>query len=348
MSREVRKKIFGIVGMAAAAAVLIILAVLFRGKGKTSSRRQSFAMGSVVTITLYGDAKETEQIGEEIENRIKELDEEVISRRADNSELARWNREAKAGEEVKLSARLRQAVTLAIPIYEKSSGALDLTIRPVLDIWGIEDGTAETFQVPAEKELTEAAAHMGMDGIHVTDEGLVRDRKDITLDLGSVGKGYALDVVYDQEMPVTGGVIAVGGSIMVFGNKPDGGDFRVGIRDPEGLPEDTIGVITFPSGTKKMCISTSGGYEKFIEKDGVRYHHIIDPRTLRPSESGLKSVTVVCENGLVSDGLSTAIFILGEEEGKKLLSEFCAEGVFLRDDGSYYISDGIKDQVELR
>ena len=123
----------------------------------------------------------------------------------------------------------------------------------------------------------------------------------------------------------------------------------MGIRDPEGLPEDILGYITFASGTGKQCISTSGGYEKYIEKDGVRYHHIIDPGTLKPAETGLRSVTVVCGDetdlygGLTSDGLSTACFILGETRALGVLEKCHAEAVLIREDGSILVTDGLKD-----
>ena len=96
---------------------------------------------------------------------------------------------------------------------------------------------------------------------------------------------------------------------------------------------------------EKACISTSGGYEKYVEKDGVKYHHIIDPKTLKPAESGLKSVTIVCEDGALSDGLSTACFILGEEKSIKLLEKYGAEGVFIREDGSRFITNGLSGRV---
>ena len=365
MSRSYRNRILGILAMAAAAGVLIVIALLARGKSKEGIVRHSFAMGSAVTLTLYGDEKDLEGIAEIAEKEIKTLDEEILSHRIPGSELSRWNREAAAGEKVKISTRLHQALSEGILIYESGGHVLDLTLRPVLDVWGIEDKTAADFRVPSEEELSQALEKTGMENLHIEDDGLVRDREDITLDLGAVGKGYALDAVYDKltsgegiEKPyfvpgdrknqVMGGVIAVGGSVMVFGEKPDGKDFRVGIRDPEGLPENTVGIISFPSGTKKMCMSTSGGYEKYIEKDGVKYHHIIDPRTGKPSDSGLRSVTVVCENGLLSDGLSTACFILGVEDGKKLLEKMSAEGVFLLEDGGVVITDGLKDRVVMQ
>lgn len=369
--RAVRNRILGIVAMAVAAGALIVTAMLMRKQGGSPDgvTLRDFAMGSLVTVTLYGSEEETEEVAKTVMEKIHRLDEDVISRRVEGSELSDWNRNAKAGKEVPISNALSRALSGTDLVREFSGNVLDITLRPVLDAWGIEDKDPATFQVPTEEELREAAGHTGMDKI-TRRNGLTRSCEDVTLDLGSVGKGFALDVAYDylmlgdhsapafkanelrsgRDSTVTGGVIAVGGSVMVFGSKADGSDFKVGVRDPEGQPEDVIGTILIPSGYGRTCVSTSGGYEKYIEKDGVRYHHIIDPRTLQPAKSGLKSVTVVCKGeqaagwqGLVSDGLSTACFILGEEASKNALKALGAEAVMIREDGSIYVTEGLRD-----
>jgi len=381
MSSSTRNRILAVLGMLLAAAGIILASTLLRkdkGKngGETSDTVYGFAMGSTVSVLLYGT--DTEEEAEEVIREVKRLDEKVISWRSDSSELGIWNRTASAGEELPVSRELGAAVEKSLELSQKSGGTLDLTLRPVLEVWGIETAKPEEFRVPAEEGLRAAAEHTdltegaqkdrtepdaGSDDSPGTVEAirchsgdgdtytLSRTREELTLDLGAVGKGYALDAVYallQTDEGTDGGVIAVGGSILVFGNKADGGEFKVGIRDPEGLPEDILGYITFSSGTKKQCVSTSGGYEKYIEKDGKRYHHIIDPATLYPAESGLKSVTVVCEDGLLSDGLSTACFILGEEKAKELLKEYNAEGVLIREDGSIYCTPGIEKRVVFK
>ena len=364
MSISTKKRILGILGLALAAGVILAVSVLSRkgegsGGAASSETNRGFAMGSAVSVQLYG--KDAGNRSAEVIREISRLDEQVISWRAEASELAAWNRSAEAGAKTEVSRELGLAVEKSLELSKRSEGALDLTLRPVLDTWGIENGTPETFRVPSEEELKKAAERTDLAGAKkdavLCEKGdgdsylLSRGRKELTLDLGAVGKGYALDVAYDllrTDAEITGGVVAVGGSVLVYGEKDGGGEFKVGIRDPEGLPEDILGVITFPSGTKKQCVSTSGGYEKVIEKDGVKYHHIIDPSTLHPAESGLKSVTVISEDGLLSDGLSTACFILGEEKAKELLKTYGAEGVLIRSDGSVYSTPGIEKQVELK
>lgn len=170
--------------------------------------------------------------------------------------------------------------------------------------------------------------------------------KDIVIDLGATGKGYALDkakAVLD-DAKVEGALVTVGGSILVYGEKADGSSFKVGVRDPL-KPDDTnamIGYLEFAPGTI-TCVSTSGGYEKFKTYEGKDYHHILDSKTGYPSDSGLLSVTVVCDNGLASDGLSTACFVLGYERSLQLLEKYNAEAVFMDNNGDIMVTDGLKD-----
>ncbi len=361
MEQDTKNRIIGILVLAAASLGIILAAFLLKHrKDRSTCTEYGFSMGSAVTVTFYGDPDTAGRAAGQAIETIKALDEQVLSRRIEGSETEVWNRTAVTGEGVEISETLAEAVRGGIRLWKDSGGVLDLTLRPVLDVWGIEDGSAETFVLPDEEDLKAAAEDTGMEGLTLSGNLLQKDKDRLTIDLGAVGKGYALDMIYrtcvkasdentaeDTSKP-SGGLVIVGGSIMVFGSKADGSDFRVGIRDPEGLPEDILGVISFPSGTGKTCISTSGAYEKYIEKDGVRYHHIIDPFSLRPAETDLVSVTIICENGLYSDGLSTACFILGEERGIALAEAYGAECVLIRKDGTTYVSPGLEGQVEWK
>ena len=142
---------------------------------------------------------------------------------------------------------------------------------------------------------------------------------------------------------MSGGVISAGSSILTFGTKPDGSKFRVALRDPRGGQDDRIGIIT----ATDTSISTSGDYEKYFEEDGVRYHHILDARTGYPADSGLISVTIVSDSGLLSDGLSTACFVLGKEKGEKLLETYGAEGVFIDQNKKVTVTKGLKDKFTI-
>ena len=168
-----------------------------------------------------------------------------------------------------------------------------------------------------------------------------------TLDLGAVGKGIACDVAQNylkQQKEVSGAVIAVGGSILLYGSKADGTNWNVAVQNPRGQDGEAMGVLSL-SGTTN--VSTSGDYEKYFMQNGKRYHHILDPSTGYPAESGLISVTVVSDNGLLSDGLSTACFVLGKEKGQKLLETYGAEGIFIDQNKKVTVTKGLKDKFTI-
>ena len=168
-----------------------------------------------------------------------------------------------------------------------------------------------------------------------------------TLDLGAVGKGIACDVAQNylkQQKEVSGAVIAVGGSILLYGSKVDGTNWNVAVQNPRGKDGEAMGVLSL-SGTTN--VSTSGDYEKYFMQNGKRYHHILDPSTGYPAESSLISVTVVSDNGLLSDGLSTACFVLGKEKGQKLLETYGAEGIFIDQNKKVTVTKGLKDKFTI-
>ncbi len=168
-----------------------------------------------------------------------------------------------------------------------------------------------------------------------------------TIDLGAVGKGIACDVAQNylkKQKEVSGAVIAVGGSILLYGTKTDGTNWNVAVQNPRGQDGEAMGVLSL-SGTTN--VSTSGDYEKYFMQDGKRYHHILDPSTGYPAESGLISVTVVSDNGLLSDGLSTACFVLGKEKGQKLLKTYGAEGIFIDQNKKVTVTKGLKDKFTI-
>ena len=168
-------------------------------------------------------------------------------------------------------------------------------------------------------ELTDTAAFL-----HTAGSGI---------DLGAAGKGAACDdaIAVYETYPISGAVVAVGGSIGLYGEKPDGSLWAIAVRDPYGETlSEQLGVIE----TEAVCVSTSGSYEKQFVTDGVQYHHLLDPKTGYPAESGLVSVTVLHESGMTADMLSTACFVLGAEASGPLLAAYGADAVFVGTDRS--------------
>ncbi|MBO5424291.1 MAG: FAD:protein FMN transferase [Lachnospiraceae bacterium] len=342
------KKLITLLKMIVLALGVLTLCIVLANKNKTKktdggTTYYDFAMGTSVSVTLYG-ASDGDNISDEIIKAANSLSEELISWRTDTSELGTLNQNYVAGQEYSISEKLHYILYSSYEISEKSNGAMDITIRPLADVWNIESADSENFKIPNMEDIAEARANVGYEYLEFTDNGIILQNQAMILDLGSTGKGYALDIARDilNNNAVDGAVVTMGGSILVYGKKTDGSDWKIGIRDPEGSSEDMIGYLSF-SGDTDICISTSGDYEKYIEKDGVVYHHILDRETGYPSNSGLRSVTVVCENGLISDGLSTACFVLGYDASLKLLEEYDAEAVFVLNDNQVIVTEGLKD-----
>ena len=183
---------------------------------------------------------------------------------------------------------------------------------------------------------------VSLDGDKVTLE------KGATLDLGAAGKGIGCDVISDflkTQTDVSGMILNLGGSsVMAYGEKPDGSDWKVALTDPRDPEGDYLGAITLNEGE---FLSTSGDYEKYFIEDGKRYHHILDPKTGYPVWNGLDSVTVICDSGLFADGLSTACFVLGMDDALKLLEKYNADAVFVDEDKNIYLTSGMKERFEL-
>ncbi len=313
------------------------------GQSETS---YSFAMGTSVSVTLY-DSKE--QVYADLEAELERLDTKVISWREKDSALYKLNHTYAAGETYTPEDELYTAIRQAYHVCVDSNGALDITLRPLAMLWNIESTDETEFRVPEETEIKEALEKTGYEMLSFDDVNrtVTIEKPDMILDLGAVGKGFALDVLEQRlkELDVAGATISVGGSVLIYGEKDDGEDFRIGIRDPKGAQDEMIGYLTFSSGSR-LCISTSGDYEKYKESDGIRYHHILDRKTGYPADAGLASVTVVCESGIYSDALSTACFVLGIDKSLPLLEKYDAEAVFIDHENHITVTEGLLEQFQ--
>ena len=228
-------------------------------------------------------------------------------------------------------------------LAKESNGAFDPTLGRLSQLWNL--GTANPY-IPKKSEVTELLSETGWEKITL-DDGDVYLKDGVQIDLGAVGKGIGCDEALKilEDKNASAAVVAVGGSILTYGEKPDGKPWKVGIANPRNEDgESYLGALTI-EGTRS--ISTSGDYEKYVIKDGVRYHHILDPETGYPAESGLISVTIVCEDGWLSDGLSTACFVLGYEDSLPLLEAYQAEAVFVTEDKKVIVTDGLNDLFTL-
>lgn len=335
MSGEKAKKVMTAIIAVALAGVLAALVVTdILHKEPVETDKYSFAMGTVITQSVFSE-KDESALCDEITDIISSLEDE-ISWRKENSDICSLNKT----HSLRLSREMKDVFLKSSQMYVDSSGAFDITVGKVTTLWNIGE---ESARVPSEKEIRNALKYV--DGSKVSISGdTVTIAENQFVELGAVGKGLACDRVRDylRETDIKGAVISVGGSILLYGEKDKKG-WNVAIRDPKGESSDYMAYLTLDEG----CVSTSGDYERVLEKGGNKYHHIIDPKTGYPSESNLSSVTVVCESGFLSDALSTACFVLGRAEGEKLLEEYGAEGVFIDKKGIVFVTDGLKDLITL-
>ena len=334
---------------------LLAVSMLLGGCGRKETLQLTAvdtAMGTVIQQNIYA-AREGEYT-EEIQEMIQQLEEGILSWRFQSSELYEVNLAAGRGESVELSSELSQILEQCLVLSQDTEGAFDVTIGAVGRIWDI-DGWASgartgEFQVPDFSELKPVLEQCGYQRVklQLLEDGkpaVISLEEGVSIDLGAIGKGLALDRIWEYletEASVTGAVISVGGSILTYGEKPDGTPWRVGIMDPFDTSRN-LGVLTF---TGSLCVSTSGDYERFVETGGVRYHHILDPSTGYPVDNELTSVTVVTDQGMLSDALSTACFVLGRERGLVLAQQYGVEALFVEKDGSIAMTPGMERMFE--
>ena len=329
-----------------AALLLTIFALSLTACGETaaeSETRTVYAMDTVMNLTVYGENAAAAL--ESAEKELHTLDEAVLSRTAEGSELYALN--TSNGETVEYGADdiLPALIETSLTISDATEGAFDPTLAPVLDAWGF---TKDEHRVPPADELKELLSHTGCGKVALekTADGWTVTLLDgAQLDLGGIAKGYAADLLRAQleKEGVTSATLDLGGDVFVMGRKTDGSDWRIAVKDPADT-ESYLGVV---SAADKFIV-TSGVYERYFEENGVRYHHILDPKTGCPAESGLVSVTVLCENGAWADALSTACFVLGPDGALALRDDLADQGtdfelILVTDDGRVLYTDGLAD-----
>lgn len=299
-----------------------------------------FAMDTYMTLTAYGENAE-----EAVEAGIEEIErlDDLLSTGTESSEVAQINASG-SGEMSEDTAYLAER---ALEIWESTGGAFDITIYPVMDLWGFTTGD---FAVPDEEELAQALALVDAGSLEITEDedgtAVLSMAEGQEIDFGGIAKGYASSRVMEifEEYGVESAIISLGGNVHVLGVKTDGSEWRVGIQDPDD-EDGYLGALAVTD----TAVITSGGYERYFEDEetGEIYHHIIDPSTGYSADSGLISVTIVSADSTLADGLSTALFVMGTEEAVAYCEEHCTEDgfdAFLEtEDGDFYITDNLED-----
>ena len=322
-------------------AVLLLLLTALSGCGRTNLEAQEaensfFAMNTYMTFTAYGEGAEDALADARV--RVEEV-EALWSVTDEGSEIYRANHSG--GEPVNVSEETAELVSFALEMAEKTDGALEPTIYPVLRAWGF---TTDTKQVPSQEEINALLGDVGHEKITL-DGTLLTVPEGMELDLGAVGKGYAGDLAAEavRARGIECAILSLGGNIQAVGSRPDGTDWRVGLRSP--WEDGTLGVLR----VSDQAVVTSGGYENYFEdEDGNVYWHILDPETGYPAKSGLLSVTIICPQGRLGDALSTALFVMGPQKAEEYWRENGDfEMILVTEEGEILITEGVADRFTL-
>ena len=301
-----------------------------------SSSRDIFAMDTYMTVTAYGPNAETAV--DQAQQEIERLDA-LLSTGAETSEVAQIN--ANGGGT--LSEDTTYLLERSLDLYDSTKGVFDIAIYPIMDAWGFTTGN---YTVPSDEMIENLLPLTDANNIiYDKDESSISFAKDgMKIDFGGIAKGYTSGRIADiyRECGVTSGLINLGGNVQVVGTKTDGSKWRVAVQSPE-TEDDYLGILS----TADRAVITSGGYERYFEQDGVTYHHIIDPKTGYPADTGTISATVICESGALSDALSTMCILLPVDQAFKLVKSFDADAILIDEDKNIHMTEQAGKQFTI-
>jgi thiamine biosynthesis lipoprotein len=334
---SVKKQRWRITGIGVA---LLLLTAFLSGcdQGKTVSR-SDFLLDTFVSITLYGESDE--RLLDKPFERIAALNTSLTAFAA-GSDLGLIKENAGI-RPVTVSKDTYKIIEKSLVYSQNSSGYFDVTIGPLVDLWGIH--SPETKEAPAPEAIQVAKAKTDFTKIvlNPADQSVYLTDTGMAVNLGAIAKGYIADevMVVLQEEGVEHAIINLGGNVLVMGGKADNSDFGVGVEDPRNPGNGYLGVLSLKDGS----VVTSGDYQRyFVDEAGKRYHHILDPFTGYPADSGLIQVTVVTEASIDADSLSTTLFLLGLDEGlKKVEAMPNVEAIFITNENKIVVTSGLKD-----
>lgn len=310
--------------------IAVLMLVNLSACGVKEFSATGFYLDTAVEITVYDNNDDT------LEATFNELQrlENIFSITIPESDVCRVNG---GSGWVDVSKEMLEIVNCSLEYAELTDGAFDITVAPLTRLWNVNDGGP----VPSEKAIFQALELVDYTKLKLRD-GQIYAEHGLELNLGGIAKGYIADKLCEllKSSGVRYGIVNLGGNVAVFGGKPDGGAYTVGIRDPFGTETELIGTVSIETGS----VVTSGGYERFFIENGKLYHHIIDTNTGYPAESGLAGVTIIAESSCLADALSTAVYVLGAEAGMELIESLeGVEGLLVDDYGDEILSSGMSE-----
>lgn len=241
-----------------------------------------------------------------------------------------------------ISEDLAALLSEGLDITRESDGAFDIAIAPLTSLW---DFTAEDPEVPDDAAIQKALPLCSSDGVTINGQDITLPSDDIQFDVGAIAKGYIADRLKDFliKKGVKSAIINLGGNVLCIGSKPDGTPFKIGIQKPFADRNETEAVMDI---TGKSVVS-SGIYERCFKQDGKLYHHILNPQTGYPYDNGLISVTIISDQSVDGDALSTTCFALGLEDGLKFAEKKGVQAVFITEDYELHYTDGFRDEIRV-
>lgn len=318
-------------------AMLAALSLTACGRGEEPEKQELFAMDTYMSLIAYGDgARDALAAAAREINRL----ERELSRTVSTSDVYQLN----AGGSASVSDETAALLTAAVEYSEKTGGLFDVTIAPLVTLWGI---TTDSPRVPSQGEIDALLPLVGSDHIHLDGDTVILDTG-CAVDLGGIAKGYASDRVAEilRQNAVTGAAVSLGGNVYVCGQKPDGTGWSVAVQDPKNTDSYALTLEL----TDTFAV-TSGGYQRFFTgEDGTVYQHILDPRTGRPAETDLLSVTVIAQNGTMADAYSTALYVMGEQGACDFWRQSAAafDLVLITADGRVLYTPGLEGHISQK
>lgn len=304
----------------------------------TSISGTNLLFDTSITITLYGTSNQA--ILDHCFSICKNY-EKIFSRTLDYSELSLINQSKERF--ISLSDDMEILLEKALYYCNLSNGTLDITMGSVISLWNFK---TDKPSLPNENNLKAALNLVDYRNLSIQNHQLQRKVDTIQIDLGSIAKGYIADQIkaYLLSEDITSALINLGGNVLCVGEKLDSEPFQIGIQKPFAIQNETIAILSI----KDKSVVSSGTYERYFEKDNVLYHHILNPKTGYPYNNNLLSVTIVSDNSVDGDALSTICFTFGLEKGLELINSIeNTYAIFVTDDYKLHYSDGFLDSISV-
>ncbi|TAL22740.1 MAG: FAD:protein FMN transferase [Nitrospirae bacterium] len=300
-------------------------------------------MDTLITISAVSDSEDVAEAA--IDRAFSEIEkiDGLLNFFSDKSEISKINKNA-AVKAVKVSPETFEVIEKAIHASEKTNGAFDITIGPVISLWDFHKKI-----MPVDKAIKERLSLINYKNIKLDRKlhAVFLNKQGMLIDPGGIAKGYAADRAVEvmKKSGIKSGLVSIAGDIKAFGLRPDGKPWKIGIRNPRQKNKDDEIMATVD--LSDMAISTSGDYERYFIADGKRYHHILNPKTGYPAD-GIMSVSVIAKEGAITDPFSTGIFILGPGKGIKLLEEMGIDGIIVDKDGKIHTTSKLRGKIEIK